>query len=86
MNKYSNFQIYILFLNIVGRSHHWSQCIKMLGKDLQLKTTTVVVFFLCSVKSLRNLYVIGLLITYRSVALFLISDMVLGIRDQLQIF
>ena len=58
----------------------------MLVKDLQLKTTTLLVFFLWLVKSLKNLYIIGLLITWRNVTFFLISSKVLGLLDQLQIF
>ena len=34
-------------------------------------------------KSLKNLKIIGLLITWRNVAYFLISSMVLGLLDQL---
>ena len=58
----------------------------MLGKGLQQKTTALLVFCLCSVKSLKNLRIIGLLITWRNVTYFLISNMVLGLLDQLQIF
>ena len=56
------------------------------GKDLVLKTTALLVFFLWLVKSLKNLEIIGLLITQRNVVFFLISSMVLGVLDQLQIF
>ena len=48
------------------------------GKGLQLKTTALLIFLLW--------LVIGLLITQRNVAFFLISSMVLGLLDQLQIF
>ena len=58
----------------------------MLGKGLKLKTTTQLVFFLWLVKSLKSLKIIGLLITWRDVAFFLISNIVLGLLDQLQIF
>ena len=58
----------------------------MLGKGLQLKTTTLLVFFLWLVKSLKNLFVIGLLITWRNVVFFLISSMALGLLNQLQFF
>ena len=68
------------------RSQRWSLCFRMLGKDLQLKTTALLVFFLWLVKSLKNLEIIGLLITQRNVIFFLISSMVLGVLDQLQIF
>ena len=43
------------------------------GRDLWLKTTTLLVFFLWLVKSLKNMYIIGLLITSRGVVFFLIS-------------
>ena len=56
------------------------------GKGLVLKTTVLLVFFLWLVKSLKNLEIIGLLITQRNVVFFLISSMVLGVLDQLQIF
>ena len=39
----------------------------MLGKVRQLKSTTLLVFFLWLVKSLKNLQIIGLLITERNV-------------------
>ena len=58
----------------------------MLGKGLQLKTTAVLVFFLWLVKSEEVVKKIGLLITYRNAAFFLISSMVLVLLDQLQIF
>ena len=32
---------------IVGRFHQWSLYLRMLGKGLQLKTTALLVFFLC---------------------------------------
>ena len=48
---------------------------KNVGESSTSKTTT----------SLKNLY-IGLLITTRNVAFFLIFNMVLGLLDQLQIF
>ena len=56
------------------------------GKGLVLKTTALLVFFLWLVKSLKNLEIIGLLITRRNVVFFLISSMVLSVLDQLQIF
>ena len=58
----------------------------MLGKGLQLKTTAFLVFFLWLVKSEEVAKKIGLLITYRNAAFFLISSMVLVLLDQLQIF
>ena len=42
-------------------------------RNLWLKTTTLLVFFLWLVKSLKNMYIIGLLITSRGVVFFLIS-------------
>ena len=58
----------------------------MLGKGVLLKTTTLLVFFLWLVKSLKSLQIIGLLITWGNVGFFLISNMVLGLLDQLLIF
>ena len=58
----------------------------MLGKGLLLKTTALLVFLMWLVKSLKNLSIKGLLITKRNVTFFLISSMVLGLLDQLQIF
>ena len=40
---------------IVGRFHQWSLYLTMLGKGVQLKATTLLVFFLWLVKSLKNL-------------------------------
>ena len=53
----------------------------MLGRGLRLKATTLSVFLLWLVKSLKNL-----LITFRNAAYFLISSMVKGLSNQLQIF
>ena len=76
-----------LVFQIVGESHQWSLYLRMLGKGLLLnKTTALIVFFLWLVKSLKNLEIIGLLITWRNVAFFLIFSMVLGLLNQLQIF
>ena len=44
---------------IVGRFHWWSLYLRMLKNDLQLKTTTLIVFFLWLVKSLKNLKIRG---------------------------
>ena len=68
--------------------HYWKISLvvpifKNVGR-LLLKTTTLLVFFLWLVKSLKNL--MGLLITQGNVTFFLISSMVLGLLDQLQIF
>ena len=40
---------------IAGRSHWWSLYLRMMGKGLLLKTTTLLVFFLWLVKSLKDL-------------------------------
>ena len=40
---------------IVGRFYWWSLYLRMLGKGLQPKTTTLSVFFLWLIKSLKNL-------------------------------
>ena len=53
----------------------------MLGRGLRLKSTTLLVFLLWLVKSLKNL-----LIALRNGASFLISSMVRGLSNQLQIF
>ena len=44
----------LVFL-MVGRFHCWSLYLRMLGKGLQLKTTTLLVFSQWLVKSLKNL-------------------------------
>ena len=44
-----------LVFQIVGRFLLWSLYLRMLGKGLQLKTITLLVFFLWLVKSLKNL-------------------------------
>ena len=75
-----------LVFQIFERFQQWSLYLKMLGKGLLRKTNALLVFFLRLVKFLKNLQIIGLLITQRNVAFFLISSMVLGLLDQLQIF
>ena len=45
-------------------------CFRNCWKGLLLKTTTQLVFFLWLVKSLKSLYILGLLITSRNVAFF----------------
>ena len=54
-----------LVFKIVGRSHQWSLYLRMLGKGLQLETVDllVLVFFERLVKSVKNLQIIGFLIT-----------------------
>ena len=59
-----------LVFQIAGKSHRWFQYLRMSGKGLQLKTTTLLVFFLWLGKSLKNLYIIVLLISYRNVDFF----------------
>ena len=44
-----------LAFQIVGRSYRWSLYLRILGKDLQIKTTALLVFFLWLVKSLEKL-------------------------------
>ena len=39
----------------VGRSHGWSLFLRMLGKGLQIKTTTLLVFFLWFIRPLKKL-------------------------------
>ena len=45
----------LFVFQIVGRFHRWCLYFKMLGKGLQLKVTTLLVFFLWLIKSLKNL-------------------------------
>ena len=52
-----------LVFQIVGRVHQCSLYLKLLGKDLELKTSALLVFFLWLVKSLKNLRIMGLLTT-----------------------
>ena len=59
---------------------------KNVGERSTAKNTTLSVYFLWLVKSLKNLSLIGLLITWRNVAFFLISSMVLDVLNELQIF
>ena len=59
-----------LVFQIAGKFHRWFQYLRMSGKGLQLKTTTLLVFFLWLGKSLKNLYIIVLLISYRNVDFF----------------
>ena len=41
-----------LVFQIVGRFHQWSLYLRMLGKGLQLKTNSLLVFFLCFVNKI----------------------------------
>ena len=59
---------------------------KNAGEGLQLKTTTLLVFFLWLVRSLKFSHIIELLITLRNAVFFPISSVVLGLLDQLQVF
>ena len=56
--------------NLFGMSHLWSQYKRIFGRHLQLKTTTLLVLFLWLINSLKNLYIICLLITLRNLAFF----------------
>ena len=60
---------------IVGNSHLWSLYLIKLEKGLGPKIIPLLVFFLSFVKSLKNLWMIGLLITLKNVVFFLISNM-----------
>ena len=42
-----------IVFQIVGRFYQWLLYLRMLGKGLQLKTTTLLVFFLWLLKSLK---------------------------------
>ena len=53
----------LVFQNFGWWSYQWSLCLRTLEKHLLLKTTTLLVFFLWSGKSLKNLWTIGLFIT-----------------------
>ena len=58
----------------------------MLGKGQQRKISALSVFVLWLVKYLKKLLIIGVSITSRNVTFFLISSMVSGLLNQLQIF
>ena len=47
----------VFVFQIVGRFHQWYLCLRMLGKGLQLKTITLLVYFLWLVKSLKKLVI-----------------------------
>ena len=63
-------ELFSMFLkeSCFGRSHWRSPYLRMLGKGLLLKTSALLVFFLWLVKSLKNLQILGLLITLRNMA------------------
>ena len=75
-----------LVFQIFGRSPLWSVYLRMLGRGLGLKTTTLLLFFLWLVKSLKNLQITGLLFPSKKVTSYLIFSMDSGLLDQLQIF
>ena len=66
---------------IVWRFYLWSLNLRMLWNNLQIKTTTLLVFLLWLVKFLNTM-----LANSTNVGFFLISSTVLGVLDQLQIF
>ena len=68
---------------VLGRFHWCSLYLKVLGKGLVIKTTTLLVFFLWLVKFLKNFKIIVYLLD--KLGLFLIFSMVLGLLNQLQI-
>ena len=53
--KNCELELSYILAEIVGKFYWWSLYLRMLGKGLQLKTTTLSVFFLWLVKSLKNL-------------------------------
>ena len=59
-----------LVFQIVEMCHRWSLYLRMSVKGIQLKTTALLAFFLWLVKSLKNLYIIGLFTTQRNVTFF----------------
>ena len=63
-------ELFSMFLkeSCFGRSHWRFPYLRMLGKGLLLKTSALLVFFLWLVKSLKNLQILGLLITLRNMA------------------
>ena len=75
---------------MVGGSDQWSLYLKILEKGLLLKTITLLTFLVVG-----KVFVVNLLsvvgknfgkLTERNVVFFLISSMILGLFDQLQIF
>ena len=57
----------------------------MLGRGPRWKSTTLLVFYLWLIKFLNNFLIICLFVTSRNVTFFLISSLVSGLLDQLQI-
>ena len=75
---------------MVGGSDQWSLYLRILEKGLLLKTITLLTFLVVG-----KVFVVNLLsvvgknfgkLTERNVVFFLISSMILGLFDQLQIF
>ena len=75
---------------MVGGSDQWSLYLKILEKGLLLKTITLLTFLVVGKVFVVNLlFVVGKSfgkLTERNVVFFLISSMILGLFDQLQIF
>ena len=75
---------------MVGGSDQWSLYLRILEKGLLLKTITLLTFLVVGKVFVGNLlFVVGKSfgkLTERNVVFFLISSMILGLFDQLQIF
>ena len=75
---------------MVGGSDQWSLYLRILEKGLLLKTITLLTFLVVGKVFVVNLlFVVGKSfgkLTERNVVFFLISSMILGLFDQLQIF
>ena len=74
---------------MVGGSDQWSLYLRILEKGLLLKTITLLTFLVVGKVFVVNLlFVVGKSfgkLTERNVVFFLISSMILGLFDQLQI-
>ena len=84
-----NSSIYVwrnLVFQIVGRSYLWTMYLRMLGRGIWLKATALLVFFLYLDKSLKKLLNNRLVDRLKKCGFFLISSMVSGLLNQLQIF
>ena len=75
---------------MVGGSDQWSLYLRILEKGLLLKTITLLTFLVVGKVFVVNLlFVVGKSfgkLTERNVVFFLISSIILGLFDQLQIF
>ena len=75
---------------MVGGSDQWSLYLRILEKGRLLKTMTLLTFLVVGKVFVVNLlFVVGKSfgkLTERNVVFFLISSMILGLFDQLQIF